>query len=283
MLTCNIKGGLGNQLFQIFFLLSTALEYNTPWYIVPAEKIGNRSSYWSTVFRNCVPWFQSAYRAPISRVREEDLPRIPTNILSDMFKNTNTILDGYFQDYRYFDKHFSSICSLLGISTIKTHVEETHKYPYNKTTSLHFRYGDYKNLAEHFNILEYSYYHSALLRVIQNELPISITTTVLVFYEPEDHVMVSEIVDRLKADRVFARITFVYIDTNISDWEQLFIMSNCKHNIIANSTFSWWGAYFNVNPKKIVCYPSVWYRHKHSHINTDGLHPPTWHCIRSNN
>ena len=49
------------------------------------------------------------------------------------------------------------------------------------------------------------------------------------------------------------------VDDNIPDWKQMLIMANCDANIIANSTFSWWGAYFNKNPKKIVCYPNVWF------------------------
>ena len=65
------------------------------------------------------------------------------------------------------------------------------------------------------------------------------------------------------------------VDDSIEDYNQLMIMSMCNHNIIANSTFSWWGAYFNNNPDKMVCYPSIWFGPSLPH-KTDDLFPPSW-------
>jgi hypothetical protein len=60
----------------------------------------------------------------------------------------------------------------------------------------------------------------------------------------------------------FPKITFIRADTTMEDWEHLLFMSLCDHNIIANSTFSWWGAYLNSNPGNIVCYPEQWFVNK---------------------
>ena len=57
-------------------------------------------------------------------------------------------------------------------------------------------------------------------------------------------------------------------------------MSCCENNIIANSSFSWWGAYLNRNDKQIVCYPDIWFGKKMNN-NTKDLCPPEWNKIKS--
>lgn len=282
MLSCEICGGLGNQLFQIFNLISLATEFNTLWYLVPSAFDGKRDTYWTNIFKNCQSLFRPHYIVPLNKVDESVLLRLPINIISDMCTYKNSILVGYFQDYRMFVLHYEKICDFLGIYKLRNEVVSNYNYPYQVTTSIHFRYGDYKSLTEHYHLLTDSYYHNALLYVLQNETPIDVTTNVLIFYELSDYEIISKIVLKLQNDPIFSRLTFTYIDTNIPDWIQLLIMSNCKNNIIANSTFSWWGAYINSNTSKIVCYPNVWYEKKLLHINTDGLCVPSWTRIKAN-
>ena len=58
---------------------------------------------------------------------------------------------------------------------------------------------------------------------------------------------------------------------SITDIEEMAIMSHCDHHIIANSTYSWWSAYINENPDKIVCYPNEWYNHQLYYLSTTGF------------
>jgi hypothetical protein len=282
MITCLLKGGLGNQLFQLYTLLAYVIKYNIHWYLLETQCVGNRPAYWDTIFIKLKPFLHKKHQNNLVLMEEQLIQKCTNETLGRILCNNNIIINGYFQNYKYFENLSHIMSDMLNISELCRNVSIKYKYPYRSTTSMHFRYGDYKTLTEHFNILEYSYYYGALSYILQNETPISITSNVLIFYEEPDYLQVSDIINRLKENVLMSKLNFIYIDTNIPDYDQIFIMSNCKNNIIANSTFSWWGAYFNVNVNPIRCYPSVWYRHKLHYIDTDGLHPPTWTCIESN-
>ena len=105
------------------------------------------------------------------------------------------------------------------------------------------------------------------------------TLNVLIFYEKIDEKQINIKIKILK--RKFNNINFTKINTDIPDWEQLLIMSNCQHNIIANSSFSWWGAYLNSNKNKVVMYPDIWFGKKLNH-NTIDLFHPSWNVISNN-
>lgn len=282
MITCIIKGGLGNQLFQISALLSYVYTYKLDWYILNTNMVGKRPTYWNTIFIALQDRLRRRHHMNMILVNESQLSKYNMDTLGKIVTGNNLILDGYFQNYKYVDTVYHIIYNLLNINTLCNQVYIKYQYEYKSTTSIHFRYGDYKLLQDHYNILEYAYYYEALLYILQNEPPISITKHILIFYETDDYHDVYEIINALKQNTLMSTLHFIYIDTNIPDYEQLFIMSNCKNNIIANSTFSWWGAYFNVNPNPVICYPSIWHRHKLAHIDTSGLQNPKWVKIESN-
>ena len=83
-------------------------------------------------------------------------------------------------------------------------------------------------------------------------------------------------IDRLEKE--FPEYKFIRGENKLEDWEQMLFMSCCHHNIIANSSFSWWAAYFNFWPDKIICYPSIWFG-EIARNNTKDLCPPQWNRI----
>ena len=142
------------------------------------------------------------------------------------------------------------------------------------TISIHFRYGDYKKCKDKYELLTYNYYKESLVFILKNA---QITkANVLWFCEDVDLDDVVPIINKLS--KYFPICSFQKVNSNTSDWEQMLMMSLCNHNIIANSTFSWWGAYFNSNPDKNVCYPGSWFVES-ANINTKDLFPPTWKSI----
>jgi hypothetical protein len=174
-------------------------------------------------------------------------------------KNYGTLLVGYFQSPKYFDKCKSMIYKLLKIDLKTLIVKEKVKIDFEKmiTISLHFRFGDYKKYPDIYPLLDYGYYYNSLLYII-NQLDIRDKPITVLYFCEDESVLESEvIINEIK--KQYIGIRFERANPKLLDWEQLLLMSLCEHNIIANSTFSWWGAYLNQNVGKIVCYPEKWF------------------------
>jgi hypothetical protein len=270
MLTCYLQGGLGNQLFQIFATISYALTHKKMFSFTKQKHLDSkRNTYWDS------------FLSPLSRFTKDDVYRQQKIFkLSEIefsynelpYKaEDNILLYGYFQSEKYFINHIDIIMLLIKLKEQKEDIRLKYMAAGGTMASVHFRSGDYKLLQDHHPIQTLDYYNKAIQHIIDKDPS---CTTYLIFCERNDLTEVLLMLKQLKEIHPLIQINI--IDFSIGDWEQLLIMSLCKHNIIANSSYSWWGAYFNTNPNKIVCYPEKWFGKKLEANNTKDLCPKEW-------
>ena len=267
MLTIDLMGGLGNQLFQIFTLIAYSLESKNKFYFQDCGIAhGHRKvTYWDNLLKNLAKYINRPLQSIV--FRESEFHYIP---LPQLNSDINYKLFGYFQSPKYFEKYNNLIFHLIGLEEQKKQIITDHNYA--NSVSLHFRIGDYAHLQQCHPIMDLTYYKSALYKLIK-------TTdkdnwNIIYFFEKQDAHYINSKITELKEE--FKFLSFIPIEHKYADWEQVLIMSNCAHNIIANSTFSWWGAYFNTNINKLVYYPSVWFGPALKKNNTKDLFPENW-------
>jgi hypothetical protein len=245
-----LKGRLGNQLYQIMTGLSYAINNNISFdniYITNYKNINDSNIFQSISF----------------------LFKQPTNTKSFTIKDCNDlgyynlpfqkcdqiIMDGYFQSYLFFEKNFEKLKSILNIKLLQNKVKDEFLHLINEAdATIHFRIGDYVKFKDSHPVLSINYYVNAInkLNTINPECK-----KILIFYEPNDYEIINKKLNYLKNQ--FINHEFIMIDNQIEDWKQMLIMSLIKNNIIANSTFSWWSAYLNINNNNTVIYPSIWF------------------------
>jgi hypothetical protein len=270
-------GGLGNQIFQIFTTISYAMKSRNRFHFLSIEKLGSgsatvRYTFWNTFFSKLKPFLVDVLPEPIYCIKERDFTY--TEIPIYEIVNRNIMLYGYFQSHKYFQENYSTICKLIGIGKMKDALLQklglSHDF-FKHTISMHFRLGDYKKIQEFHPLATYTFYEKSL-DYIKTLYPNTIFT-IMFFCEDED---IEEVMIKInKLQNIFPEYNFIRGEKDLADWEQMLLMSCCHHNIIANSTFSWWGAYFNDWQDKTVCYPSVWFG-ECANIDTKDLCPPEW-------
>jgi hypothetical protein len=203
--------------------------------------------------------------------------------------NLHVKLQGYFQSFLYFESHKPTICRLLKIKETQHLLQARTHYPYATTVAMHFRVGDYAHQQHNHPVLPLQYYTKALTAALATaKAKDDALITVLYFYEPADQRHVQSLVQALQqqfssaaaAAVHFPAVQFVPIDHKYSDWEQLIIMSLCQRGqIMANSTFSWWGAYLQPEQQGQVFYPRTWFGPALAGNNTKYLFPPEWQGV----
>lgn len=278
MILIVLTGGLGNQLFQLFATIAFGLNYNIPFAFLNTKyTIGmtERKTYWDSLFFSLNPYLVNQWDKEFL-IKEKAFTYNELKLPIFMEKNKNIELKGYFQSHKYFNKYYYSICRLIKLEKQKQIVCDKYKFNYQNTISVHFRIGDYVKLPHIYPILTLNYYKEALKLILSNintQHEKQNLTNVLYFCEEKDKTKVDIIIQQLKVE--YKEINFECVDFKLCDWEQMLLMSCCKYNIIANSTFSWWGAYFNSNKEKIVCYPDRWFVEGNPNETKD-LFPSDW-------
>ena len=253
------NGGLGNQLFCIATALGLAWKNNDK-AVFPDLNGEVFKVYKDTIFHklDCFPLKESfidyAYREPpyTSTIHDE----IPYQ--------KNTCLVGHFQSYKYFHDYEKELQAILTLpESLKNDIADRYSaiLSLENTVSLHIRRGDYVDKSHLYTTLSGKYYKQALELI-----------------EKYDNVIIfSDDIDWCKKNTDYISVNKYFIKD--LDYIDIYLMSKMDHNIIANSTFSWWGAYLNSNPSKKVIAPLEWFgpaRAKDNKKETRDLIPKTW-------
>lgn len=268
MIIVQVCGGLGNQLFQYAYAralqekgnnVRLASVFYTKYrtkrvYSLDNFRIQMKRAYWvektlSPIVDNDLP-FKIRNNYIIEDLRLEYNPKLLT-------LPGNCYIIGVFQNEKYFKEiELKLRDEIYPKKKIKISRQLKDILQNNNTVSVHIRRGDYTQLN---NALSAGYYSKAV-DLIKNRIA-----------DPFFCVF-SDDLEWVKQNLNFGKnVVFVNNNGNLEDFEELMVMSKCNHNIIANSTFSWWGAWLNQNPDKIVIGPKIWTKRSRQNIM-----PPDW-------
>ena len=185
---------------------------------------------------------------------------------SEIFNISNHVyLKGYWQSELYFREYSNELKKIFIFSkNINESISSIKNEIYNSNSiSIHIRRGDYvskKNINHYIDLK--NFYLKAAKNVARQ------TTNPIFFIFSDDPGWVSK---NFKLEYPYK---IVNINNGINSFKDMYLMSLCKHNIIANSSFSWWAAWLNNNEHKMVFAPKNWFKDKS--INKKNLYPISW-------
>lgn len=301
-----LKGGLGNQLFQIFATIALAIRLGKTFVFDTSTKTANgctyRTTYWESLFKHIhdvLPniewkWVNSKlWHVPISTSKlhimtegghhYKSIDHVfdrEYNDQEDLF-----ILEHYFQSYKYFQNEVQEIIDIFKFRELRNNLAIT--FPDMETSiAMHFRLGDYLKLLNVHPILQVEYYIDSLKHIRDCDDQVN---NVYMFFQKEDLYLVEPMIMKLR--ETFPQYSFIWVEEEtkgLSDWEELLLMSLCKHIIIANSTFSLWSAYLARYcslgaTARNVYYPSLWFGVDMMHCNVNDMFYPDWIKIETTN
>lgn len=284
-----IVGGLGNQMFQYAFYRALK-EKNTDTVgldLTPFQWYNLHNGYEldrlfgineGSVEQKYIDSMRDEKKDIINKVRRKLLGRKKSHYREtkiafneEVFKLRNTFFDGYWQSEKYF-KEIENI--IREEFTFKIPLDEKNfalveEIKNCNSVSLHVRRGDYITNKEvnklYGNVCTLDYYRKAI------EYINSRVENPKFYVFSNDLKWVKENLDIPNA---------VYIDWNTKEdsYKDMQLMSCCRHNIVANSSFSWWGAWLNTNKDKIVVSPDRWFNDEQ--VGTNDIIPEEWIKIK---
>ena len=226
MISVYLQGGLGNMMFQIATAYAVAKDNQADLFLLEGQQyapFGNNrvETYQDNILKNI------SFRSSLPDLR---LLKETTHGYVEMPEVDDVLLYGYFQSDKYFNHHRKSLLDLFGF---------TQNEVKNNNVSMHVRRGDYLQIPKALPTQPEHYYREALTRI----------------GEYEKLYIFSDDVEWCK--ETFSDLDVIYQDTN-KDHEDLFLMTQQRHHIIANSSFSWWGAWLAQSNGKVI-YPKLWF------------------------
>lgn len=291
MIYIKLWGGLGNQLFQYFYGYSLAKKMNVGIILdisyfekhnLRTPVILNFNIYYDRIFGKS----DNIWKINILNTKQVNrIIRIPRvfniKISKDLkylketrrrfmkhlqdYNYPNVYIDGYWQSYKYLIDQRSNILTILSIENNNFSDELKQKINMalmKEYISIHVRRGDYvknRNPLSKLLLLDKSYFDFAIREAIE------------MFKNPK-FLVFSDDINWVKKEYSKYSDMFVFVE-GLKDYEELILMSHCSHNIISNSTFSWWAAYLNKNQKKIIWCPDKGFGNK-------DILPPNWRKIK---
>ncbi|WP_143414822.1 alpha-1,2-fucosyltransferase [Geobacillus sp. E263] len=281
-----VIGGLGNQMFQYAFYRNLKAKFQEVKLDITAfETYKLHNGYELERVFDIKPEYATKKEIyPLTTNRNSKISKIKRRIFGgketeyiekdlkfdpEVFKVTG---DVYFEGYWQTEKYFKEIEDLIRKDfqfknpLTNKNLELSNKIKNENSVSIHVRRGDYytskKAERKHGNIATIEYYQKAVRKITEFvDNP--------VFYIFSDDI--PWVKENLKLEN-----EVIYVDWNkgLDSYIDMQLMSICKHNIIANSTFSWWGAWLNQNKNKIVIAPSRWINNKR--LDTSDVIPKEW-------
>ena len=291
MIAIKLQGGLGNQMFQyaaaksLAFRHNTEVLFDTSWYDhipdIDTKRVYELSCFKLKRIDIDMKRYQIVNRGlgrkaklklAVKGIAKTKLQvfEVPDHKFNAEFDNlpNNTYLEGWFTSEEYFKNKRDILVEDFSYNTEPSGLskELLHKINNNPSISLHVRRGDYvsnKYANKWHGITDLSYYNKAVSLISKK------VNKPLFFVFSDDPEWCKQ---NLKIN-----FPTTYISHNTSGSEDMRLMRECKHNIITNSTFSWWGAWLNINPNKLVIAPRQWLRD--NSIDTSDIIPKSWQKV----